>query len=358
MIDILFYQAITDLKRRMAAGETLDRGDLVERLEGARSGTPVVYNIETTNACNMRCEMCPRTTRMTRPVATLAPETFERVVDQLRPWTDEEWLSWCDFCERTYGIPRDAVSENHFFLYVIPRVIQLHGYGAPLLDRHMARRVAYCSERSIPTYFSCNPANIRTDKVLEIFAAGLSVIKFSVESVDDLTHKQVRGEASDFSVGYRKMLDLFEHKAREGYPVSIVITTLNLLNRPQREEFDRIREAFDGLDAYVYLKSMDQLWYFDGRGKADIVTESIHWSEFCQHPWMSMTVKSDGACAMCMEDFDNEIVLGDARTDSLADIWHGERYRRFREDHLDLTPGIKCTEECDMRLAGEFLRPC
>ena len=68
-----------------------------------------------------------------------------------------------------------------------------------------------------------------------------------------------------------------------------------------------------------------------------------------------MTIKSNGESVECVEDFNNEIVLGDAHTESLYDIWNGEKYNRFRQDHFDLTPGIKCTEQCDMHLIGSFL---
>jgi hypothetical protein len=56
-----------------------------------------------------------------------------------------------------------------------------------------------------------------------------------------------------------------------------------------------------------------------------------------------------------VEDFNNEIVLGNANDESLHDIWNGEKYRAFRMDHFNLTPGIKCTEQCDMQLIGSFL---
>ena len=56
-----------------------------------------------------------------------------------------------------------------------------------------------------------------------------------------------------------------------------------------------------------------------------------------------------------VEDFNNEIVLGDTREESLYDIWNGEKYTAFRSNHFDLTPGIKCTEQCDMQLIGSFL---
>jgi radical SAM protein with 4Fe4S-binding SPASM domain len=69
---------------------------------------------------------------------------------------------------------------------------------------------------------------------------------------------------------------------------------------------------------------------------------------------MSMTIKSNGEAAMCMEDFNNEIILGDARKESLYDIWNGEKYQQFRKDHFFLTRGIKCTEQCDMKLIGNY----
>ena len=36
----------------------------------------------------------------------------------------------------------------------------LHGYGEPLLDQNLPGYVEYLAAKGIPTYFSCNPANI------------------------------------------------------------------------------------------------------------------------------------------------------------------------------------------------------
>ena len=52
--------------------------------------------------------------------------------------------------------------------------------------------------------------------------------------------------------------------------------------------------------------------------------------------------------------FNNEIILGDARKESLYDIWNGERYQQFRKDHFEFARGIKCTEQCDMKLVGNY----
>ena len=125
---------------------------------------------------------------------------------------------------------------------------------------------------------------------------------------------------------------------------------LDLHRSDQRDEFEKLLKAFEGLNVYIYLKSQDQQWYQDKVEK----TKSVHWSEFCQHPWMSMTIKSNGEAAMCMEDFNNEIILGNARSESLYNIWNGEKYAQFRKDQFNLKPGLKCTEQCDMKLIGSF----
>jgi radical SAM protein with 4Fe4S-binding SPASM domain len=118
------------------------------------------------------------------------------------------------------------------------------------------------------------------------------------------------------------------------------------------EEWNKLKEAFKGLEVYIYLKSQDQQWYEDNK----IPTASIHWQEFCQFPWSSMTIKSNGEAVECVEDFNNEIVLGDVKKQSLYDIWNGDKYCRLREDHFNLTPGIKCTRQCDMNLLGKFTK--
>lgn len=351
MFDIDFYMKVFDLKYKMMQGQKFEREYLLQKLEEYRSPNPVVYNIETTNACNMRCEMCPRTTMMTRPIETMQKETFEKVISQLRPWSAEEWSKWEAFAAENYKIDKNDMSENHFFLYVIPKVIVLHGYGDPLLDKNIPDYVKMMTERGLLSYFSCNPANINLERTIETFENGLDYIKYSVESVDDLRHKEVRGQQSNFSESYQKILKLLDVKAQRNLNTTIVITMINL-NKPwQLEEFEKVKEAFKDMDVYVYLKSQDQQWYEDNNQG----TQSIHWLEFCQFPWSSMTVKSNGESVECVEDFNNEIILGDAKTESLYDIWNGEKYQRFRRDHFELTPGLKCTEQCDMQLVGSFL---
>lgn len=349
MIDINFYRKFDETVRQVENSKLSGEDEIFRALEAIRSKEPVVYNIETTNRCNMRCQMCPRTTMMKRKNEDIDRETFIKIVDQLKPHSSEAWKLWKEFAEEKYGICEDEMSENHFFLYVIPKVIQLHGYGDPLLDRHMGEYIRILKERGFYSYFSCNPANINMEKTREMLDNDLDYIKYSIESVDDKTQKQVRGEASDFSASYRKILEVLDYKKKTNASTIIVITMLDLNRTNQKEDYKKLLDAFEGLDVYIYLKSEDCQWYrkdFHG-------TKSIHWSEYCKHPWMSMTIKSNAEAAMCMEDFNNEIILGNAADQTLDEIWNGAKYEVFRRQHISVCGNIKCIYECDMKLLGE-----
>lgn len=285
---------------------------------------------------------------MTRPVETMDPELFWHIVDQLQPHEYELWNIWERYVQRTYEITPNEMSENHFFLYIIPKVIQLHGYGDPLLDKNMAEYVRLLSRKGFESYFSCNPANINIDKTIEIFENGLNYIKFSVESVDDTRHKEIRGDASNFTESYNDILKILDIKKKRGLKTVIVITMLDLNQQDRKEEFKVLKHLFDKEDVYIYLKSEDTQWY----RKDHHSTGSIHWSEPCKHPWMSMTIKSNGEATQCMEDFNNAIVLGDTKKETLHSIWNGKAYRELRNNHFSLKKGIQCTDNCDMKLMG------
>ncbi len=352
MLDINFYMKFDEVVEDIRSKKLQSIGEVENALEKIRSQNPIVYNIETTNRCNMRCKMCPRTTMMTRKIEDIDRETFISVIEQLHPHSPEEWNKWKSYCERKYGIREcDEASENHFFLYIISKVIQLHGYGDPLLDKHMHEYVSLLHERGFYSYFSCNPANINLDLTYKMLDAGLDYIKYSIESVDDSVHKSIRGEMSNFTESYKKIQEVLQYKHNRNLNTTIVITMLDLNRTNQKEDYDKLLEAFKDMDVYIYLKSEDCQWYrkdFHG-------TKSIHWSEICKHPWMTMTIKSNGEATMCMEDFNNAIVLGDVHKNSLQEIWNDEPYKNFRKQHLNVCQGIKCNEECDMKLIGELL---
>lgn len=373
MFDINFYMKAHDLVEKIK-NKNLDisKQELLAKFEEFRSKDPIIYNIETTNACNMRCKMCPRTTKMTRKITFLKNQYYENLIKQIKPHDSKLWSEWENFCIEKYGIgPDSEPCENHFFLHIIPRVIQLHGYGDPLLDKNLGTIIRLLTENNFESYFSCNPANINIEKTVEMMSYGLTYLKYSFESTDDQKFKDIRGNAANFTEAFQKTLEILRLKDKLGFKTKIIITMIDVgHNEEQQQEFKKLSKKFEGLDVYTYLKSEDQQWYrkddslktyleerdriVPDQEKEFYGTNAIHWLEYCKHPWMSMTIKSDGEVHMCMEDYNNEIFLGNSKQKSLKEIWNGQLYEKFRKDHVDINPCIKCNKECDMPKIGEY----
>ncbi len=334
MFDIDFYMKFDKLKEITPAS-----------LNRIRSDKPVIFNIETTNACNMSCKMCPRPKLMTRPVSTMDIQLFKQIVDQIEPHEPGLISEWISHCVEHYKVDPFEVSENNFFLYVISKVIILHGYGDPLLDKDIAKRVEILTDKGIPSYFSCNPVNVNNGRVKDCIKAGLGYIKYSVESTDDATFKSVRGQRSDWQKSYDNIMDTLAIAGK----IRVIVTMLDLNRDSQADEFAKLQEVFKDTSAYVYLKSQDQQWY-DGSKQQN---KGIHWNEPCKFPWSSMTINADGRVVSCVEDYNGEVMLGNARLRPLKEIWNGADYDKFRLTHFTMNKSIKCVKRCDMKLMGE-----
>jgi radical SAM protein with 4Fe4S-binding SPASM domain len=349
LIDVEFYQKSHQLKKELLSGDLsyLSKKDLFELFESYRSIEPIVYDIETTNNCNLRCPFCPRTTKMTRPISTMSDEIFKKVVSEIRPWSRHQWLDWVNFCERVYDVKEDGPpSENHFFLYVVAKCITLHGYGNPILDKNLASRVGLLSGKKIPSYFSYSPPIISVDKILEVCDAGLSYLKFSIDS----TMEALRGEKKKFDEYGPQILYILNKIRQKRYGTKVVITMIDLGRENQQEDWKSLQEFFIGTNAYVYLKSQDQTHVV---GKP-MKNKSIHWTEACLFPWSSLTVAASGEVVSCPEDFNCSLVVGDLARNSLFDIWNSKEHRALRESHFNNSNSY-CQRNCSMKMIGEYI---
>ena len=67
----------------------------------------------------------------------------------------------------------------------------------------------------------------------------------------------------------------------------------------------------------------------------------------CYRQWLTFTVLWDGRVSLCCADLDGQVVLGDVRTQSIAEIWNGDAYRRVRREQLD-SGGPAICRNCDL----------
>ena len=224
MYDIDFYKKSFPLRENITQGKlSLQEALNIEReLESLRKKAPTIFNIETTNYCNMKCVFCARTIYMERKNIWINDDLFEKMLDQVATHDHKKLNEFWDWLKKDAKFDPNEVSENGFYFSVVSRCLILHGYGEPFLDKYLIKRLDACKKRNIPTYFSCTPATMTVEKAVKAMEAGLTVLKFSLDAMDDEKIKSIRGKKATYNESIDKIHKLLEIKKKRGFKTLLV----------------------------------------------------------------------------------------------------------------------------------------
>jgi radical SAM protein with 4Fe4S-binding SPASM domain len=359
MFDITFFKKSYQLKNKIANRLLADKdiNDIEKELEFLRNKNPTIFNIETTNYCNMTCVMCPRTIYMKRKNIWIDDQIFEKALSYVKPYEKKELDEFWSWLEENTPYSEKKISENGFYFSVVSRCLILHGYGEPFLDKFLIKRIKLCKEKNIPTYFSCTPATMTVEKATEAMQAGLDVLKFSLDAMDDESIKSIRGKKANYQESIDKILKLIQIKKKYNFKTMFVPCMISLKKDKdslllQKKFLDFWHEK----DVYAYIKSQDNRWLFDQDKKQK--NNSHYAKQYCEYPWTSLTIMADGNVVPCTQISNNEIILGNIKNNTLEEIWNSDNYHNFRKMHLtgNFPKGHKCKNSCDQIKIYEYLK--
>jgi len=359
MFDINFFKKSYSLKKKITAKDLSfsDLKNIESELEYLRNKEPTIFNIETTNYCNMKCVMCPRTIYMERKNIWINDELFENMLDSIKTHQVHELDDFWKWLKDEADFDRNEVSENGFYFNVVSRCLILHGYGEPFLDKYLIKRLKACKERNIPTYFSCTPATMTVEKAEAAMEAGLSVLKFSLDAMDDDEIKKIRGKRADYNDSINKIFQIIDIKKKRGFKTLLVPCMIALDNKDQDlNKHNKFIEFWKGKDVFAYIKSQDNRWHFEN---TDELTNKSHYAkQYCEYPWTSSTIMAEGNVVPCTQISNNEIILGNVNKNTLKEIWNSKEYQDLRKMHVTgkFPKGHKCAERCDQVKLFEYLK--
>ena len=359
MYDINFFKESYKLKKKITNKE-LSFSNLKyieDELEFLRNKNPTVFNIETTNYCNMKCIMCPRTIYMERKNIWIKDELFEQMLDSVKLHDDKELEDFWRWLKDEANFDHKEVSENGFYFNIVSRCLILHGYGEPFLDKYLIKRLKACKVRNIPTYFSCTPATMTVEKAEAAMEAGLSVLKFSLDALDDEEIKKIRGKRADYTNSIDKIHKIIEIKKKRGFKTLLVPCMIALDNKEKdRIQHKKFLDFWKEKNVFAYVKSQDNRWHFEN--DQELSNNSHYVKQYCEYPWTSTTVMAEGNVVPCTQISNNEIVLGNVNKKNLKEIWNGKEYQELRKMHItgNFPKGHKCLEKCDQVKLFEYLK--
>jgi radical SAM protein with 4Fe4S-binding SPASM domain len=275
---------------------------LSDAMGPARSGTPVVDQVELTNRCPYTCQMCPRTTSMRRPLGSMSMALFERVVEQI------------------------AGVQNY---------TALHHFGESLLHPEIDAAVRIGLRHGVRTGLSCNPPSLTPSLSRRLLEAGLANMVLSLDSLDADTYQRIRGRAARLAKADQHVRELVRQRDAGDHGTWITLQMIAMrVNQAEIDEF--LTYCADvGVDRGVVVRL--GRWDFDDSYVATLGEhDSPGYTPPCWLPQTSVVVLWDGRVVPCCHDYDGQVVLGDLNTNTLAQIWAApaaERFRRYNEDY-------------------------
>ena len=358
MFDINFFKNSNKLKNKITKKllNNSDYEDIIAELEALRNKSPYIYNIETTNYCNMKCVMCPRTMYMTRKNIWIEDKLFDKLTDKVKIHDHKNIENFWKWLESEYKQPVKEVSENGFYFSVVSRHLVLHGFGEPFLDKKLIERIELCTKKNIPTYFSCTPSTMTVEKAEKAMEAGLGVLKFSLDAMDERKIQKIRGKKANFLDAVKKILKIIEIKKKKNLKTLLVPCMIDLaVDQHDKEMHKDFLKFWSDKEVFAYIKSQDNRWLYEN--DKDLKSNSHYSKQYCEYPWLSLTVMADGNVVPCTQVSNNELVLGNINENSIEEIWNGDKYQELRRMHVSgkFPKGHKCNEKCDMTKLYQYL---
>ena len=320
---------------------------------------PVCLYLEVTNRCNLLCETCPRTFEELEPPADMEFGLFQRIVDQ---------------------VPN------------LQRAV-LHGVGEPMLVKALPRMIRYLKARGVYVLFNTNGTILTRRHAEALVATGLDELRVSLDAADAATFQKVRGrDYFDRIVKNLRGFTAYQAETGQTSPrlslwltgmqetiadlpqfvvlaADIGIGTVYLqrlvfddagrgLARPDEALFDHTRQADQAAIKAATILGAELGVKLDASGAVEPGlsvqrgSEARPWS-LCRRPWSLMYFTAHGrALPCCIAPFSargyENYTLGDARTQTLEEIFNGPAYQEFRKDLLGDTPPTPC-QNCGLR---------
>jgi radical SAM protein with 4Fe4S-binding SPASM domain len=278
-------------------------------------GMPYVFAIEPTNACNLKCPLCPTgLMKKGRDTGMIDMDLFYDVVDQISPFAFRVWL---------------------------------YNWGEPLMHKGIFEMISYLREKRLASVLSSNMTLWKEGYHEEIVKSGLEWIVMSLDGVDEESFSTYR-VGGKFETAIENVRKLVEAKRRLGSDTPTIEWqflmfnhNLHLLDKARELAYSSGADLFNPMPVNLaespftgeYDRAEAENWI---PMNADINPDTYEsgkpfFDQVCPWPWYTMTVNWDGGVSPCCRVTGDKWDLGNVKKSSIREVWRGEKYRQLRE---------------------------
>jgi pyruvate-formate lyase-activating enzyme len=265
--------------------------------------------LETTNACNLRCRMCPQSRGLGRPAGRMDAALYRSLLEQA--------------AGRAYGV----------FLFF---------GGDPLCDPEYAVRVREARERGLRVFVHTNAVGLDAATASALLDAGPSLVSLSLDTADPDRYAEWRRPArfEETLENVQAFLELARRRPAAQRPLTLV-QLLDVDGSGPRDRAELTRRLAPALPDEFRLRPLhDWAGALGGELAAAPAGRGPYYP--CWHLWKSLVVGWDGRAFACCNDLCGRLVVGDATAESLQAIFSGEAMTDLRRRLLRGRPPELC----------------
>lgn len=213
--------------------------------------------------------------------------------------------------------------------------IRLSLRGEPFIHKDILDMIRYAKSKGIKEISTLTNNLALTPEIFkEAMKAGLDWLTISFDGLGK-TYEDIRKPAKfDESYDKIKAYKCIKREARSLKPVIKVQTVWPAIKNNAKEYFDAFNPYVDGI-------AINPLVDYLHKDEDVIYVEDFT----CPVLYQRLTVGSDGVVLLCSNDEFCMYPLGDANSQSLYDIWHGEKLNDARARH-EKHEGVDTLEPC------------
>ncbi len=262
---------------------------------------PSFVHVVLTYACNSRCVMCPYTGGLREKKAKelglfMDPDTFRCVVDEC--------------------------TQNNSFL-------RITAGGEPLLHPDNIELIKYIQIKKVRSGIITN-GSVLNDDIIKALLDANCVIEISVDGADKNTYEQVR-KGLDWDKLIENIRRLKHLRTQAGSKSPIIVSTVN----QKGVNIEMVRQFWEPIADKVIIRKYLTWGVIPNDQSADKTPLLEDQSGPCPYLFQRITIDLDGSIRMCNYDILGTISLGNVKTNSIKDVWNGDRLRGYRKEMMN-----------------------
>ena len=208
------------------------------------------------------------------------------------------------------------------------------GTGEPLLDHNLPRIVALANEYAIADWVEVTTnASALTERLAsDLIDAGLTYMRVSVYGTTEDQQGAVTQSGVSLDRIERNVAALMRIRTYRGSTTPYVYAKfIDTGNEATNRAF---RNRWTPLVDEIAVEGLHD-WTSEEPGRRHGGIKQPGHKRACTYPFVSLTIRANGDVVGCTVDWTHATAVGNLHSQSIIDIWNGERLRAFHRMHLE-----------------------